>query len=52
MSVPRRIVKLAPVAQRDYDDILLHSFLTWGEYQMEQYRSTLDGAFVDLEDFP
>ena len=52
MSARKRPVRLAPDAQRDYDDILLHSFLTWGETQMQHYRSALDRGLVAIGDHP
>jgi toxin ParE1/3/4 len=52
MSARKRPVRLAPDAQRDYDDILLYSFLTWGELQMLQYRTSLDQALAELGDYP
>jgi toxin ParE1/3/4 len=52
MSVPRRPVRLAPDAQRDYDDILLYTFTTWGEPQMQEYRAALDQALARLGDYP
>ena len=52
MPASSRRVRLAPDAQRDYDDVLLESFLTWGEVPMRTYRAPLDRALASLADFP
>ena len=52
MSAPKRSVRLSPDAQRDYDNVLLYSFQTWGESQMQRYRAALDRALVQVGDFP
>ena len=52
MSAPRRLVRLSPDAERDYDDILLDSLLTWGESQMLRYQAALDHALTEIEDYP
>jgi toxin ParE1/3/4 len=52
VSVPRRPVRLSPDAQRDYDNILLDSFQTWGESQMLQYQAALDRGLIRIGDYP
>ena len=52
MSVRKRLFRLSPNAQRDYDDILLYSFLTWGEAHMERYRAILDRGLIAVGDNP
>jgi toxin ParE1/3/4 len=52
MSARSRPVRLSPDAQRDYDDILLYGFLTWGETQVQHYRSALDRGLVAIGDYP
>jgi toxin ParE1/3/4 len=52
MSARRWQVRLSPDAERDYDDILLDSLLTWGESQMLRYQAAPDHALAEIEDYP
>jgi len=52
MSHPEYRLELADEAQGDFEDILLHTLITWGERQMDAYSDLLDHALNTIRANP
>ncbi|RKT10356.1 toxin ParE1/3/4 [Paraburkholderia sp. RAU2J] len=52
MSHPEYRLELAAEAQDDFEDILLHTLLTWGERQMQAYGDLLDRSLSTIRTNP
>ena len=52
MSSPSLPVIVSPRARVDFEEILLHSLITWGEEQAISDEATVDRVLGDLGRFP